>query len=601
MMEKTTINEQLQDTIDEHGSKAALSSKVDGAYQDISYAELGIRVKQLCLGLIELGVQKGDRVALLSENRPEWAMSDLAILAAGGVNVPMFSTLTPPQVEHIVRDSGAKIICVSSEKQLQKVEAFRANIDDLKKVIIFDAADSEKSSGVLTFNQVCELGEKAENGDSVYQKSRDAVTPDDLATIIYTSGTTGQPKGAMLTHNNFMSNVSACFELVGITNADVFLSFLPLAHVFERMGGHYLPLSCGATVAYAESPSTVAQNMKEVRPTIMMSVPRLYELMHEKIISAVQKGSSLKQKIFYWSVGVGEKVSQAIQQQKKPSAILGLKYGLANKLVFNKLQEATGGRLRFFVSGGAPLSKSIAEFFHAAGILILEGYGLTETSPVISVNRPDEWKFGTVGTQIAGFEVKIAEDGEILSRGPHIMQGYFNKPEETAEAIDADGWFHTGDIGEMDADGFLKITDRKKNIIVLSNGKNIAPQPIENQLTQSLYINQVMLIGDKRKSVSALIVPNFDAIKEYAAEEELDTKDIAQLIETKEIRQLIRKEIERLSTALTDFERVKMFTLLDREFTEEADEMTPTLKLKRKVILERYGNKIEKMYGGESN
>ena len=247
------------------------------------------------------------------------------------------------------------------------------------------------------------------------------------------------------------------------------------------------------------------------------------------------------------------------------------------------------------------MSKSIAEFFHAAGILILEGYGLTETSPVISVNRPDEWKFGTVGTQIAGFEVKIAEDGEILSRGPHIMQGYFNKPEETAEAIDADGWFHTGDIGEMDADGFLKITDRKKNIIVLSNGKNIAPQPIENQLTQSLYINQVMLIGDKRKSVSALIVPNFDAIKEYAAEEELDTKDIAQLIETKEIRQLIRKEIERLSTALTDFERVKMFTLLDREFTEEADEMTPTLKLKRKVILERYGNKIEKMYGGESN
>jgi long-chain acyl-CoA synthetase len=546
-------------------------------------------------------VQKGDRVALLSENRPEWAISDLAILAAGGVNVPMFSTLTPPQVEHIVRDSGAKIICVSSEKQWQKVEAFRANIDGLKLVIIFDAADSEKSDGVLTFDQVCELGEKAENGDSVYQKSRDAVTPDDLATIIYTSGTTGQPKGAMLTHNNFMSNVRACSEIVGFADADVFLSFLPLAHVFERMGGHYLPLSCGATVAYAESPSSVAQNMKEIRPTIMMSVPRLYELMHEKIISAVQKGSSLKQKIFYWSVRVGEKVSQAIQQQKKPSAILGLKYGLANKLVFNKLQEATGGRLRFFVSGGAPLSKSIAEFFHAAGILILEGYGLTETSPVISVNRPDQWKFGTVGTQIAGFEVKIAEDGEILSRGPHIMQGYFNKPEETAEAIDADGWFHTGDIGEMDADGFLKITDRKKNIIVLSNGKNIAPQPIENQLTQSLYINQVMLIGDQRKSVSALIVPNFDAIKEYAAEEELDTKDIAQLIETKEIRQLIRKEIERLSTALTDFERVKMFTLQDREFTQEADEMTPTLKLKRKVILERYGNKIEKMYGGESN
>ena len=307
MMEKTTINEQLQNTINQHGSKAALSSKVDGVYQDISYAELGIRVKHLCLGLIELGVQKGDRVALLSENRPEWAMSDLAILAAGAVNVPMFSTLTPPQVEHIVRDSGAKIICVSSEKQLQKVEAFRANIDDLKQVIIFDTTDSELSSGALTFNQVCDLGEKAENGDVVYQKSRDAVTPDDLATIIYTSGTTGQPKGAMLTHNNFMSNVRACSEIAGFANTDVFLSFLPLAHVFERMGGYYLPLSCGATVAYAEGLSQLRMNMKEVRPTIMMSVPRLYEMMHERFIRAVQEGSPLKQKIFYWSVGVGEK------------------------------------------------------------------------------------------------------------------------------------------------------------------------------------------------------------------------------------------------------------------------------------------------------
>ena len=601
MMEKTTINERLQNSISRHGSKAALSSKVDGGYQDISYDELGDRVKHLCLGLIELGVQKGDRVALLSENRPEWAVTDLAVLAAGGVNVPMFSTLTPPQVEHIVRDSGARIICVSSEKQLQKVEAFRANIDDLQQVIIFDATDAENSDGVLTFNQVRDLGEKAEDGDSVYQKARDAVTPDDLATIIYTSGTTGQPKGAMLTHNNFMFNVQACFEIVGFADEDVFLSFLPLAHIFERMGGHYLPLSCGATVAYAESPFTVAQNMKEVSPTIMMSVPRLYEMMHEKIIRAVQEGSSLKQKIFYWSVGVGEKVSQAIQQQKKPSAILGLRYGLANRLVFNKLQSATGGRLRFFVSGGAPLSKSIAEFFHAAGILILEGYGLTETSPVISVNRPDQWKFGTVGTKIEGIEVEIAEDGEILSRGPHIMQGYFNKPEDTAEAIDADGWFHTGDIGQMDADGFLSITDRKKNIIVLSNGKNVAPQPIENQLIQSRYINQVMLIGDQQKSISALIVPNFDALKEYAKEIQLGTQDVAELITARETRQLIRKEIERFSTDLADFERVKMFTLLGREFTQEADEMTPTLKLKRKVIIEKYGDKIEKMYGGESN
>ena len=596
-MEKITINEMLQNTINQYGSKAALSSKVDGAYQDITYAELGNRIKDFCLGLIALGVQKGERVALLSENRPEWAVSDLAILAAGGINVPMFSTLTPAQVEYIVKDSGAKIICVSNEKQLKKVEAFKANASDLEKVITFDSMERENGDRVLTFNQVCDLGEKVEDGDLVYQKSHEAICPEDSATIIYTSGTTGDPKGAMLTHHNFRSNAHACCGIVGFTHEEVFLSFLPLAHVFERMGGHYLPLSCGATIAYAESPFTVARNMKEVRPTVMMSVPRLYEMMHERIIRSVQEGSRVKQKIFYWSVGVGEKKSQAIQGKKKPSAILRFKYRLANKLVFNKLQEATGGRLRFFVSGGAPLPKSIAEFFHAAGILILEGYGLTETSPVICVNRPNQWKFGTVGPPIPEVEVKIAEDGEILSRGPHIMQSYFNKPQETAEVLAADGWFHTGDIGEIDEEGFLKITDRKKNIIVLSNGKNVAPQPIENQLKQSLYISQIMLIGDQRKTITALIVPNFDALKEYAKEKQLETDDVAGLIETKEIRQLFRRDIGQLSMDFADFERVKMFTLLDREFTQETDEMTPTLKLKRKIILEKYKDQIEKMYG----
>ncbi|MCZ6679084.1 MAG: long-chain fatty acid--CoA ligase [Candidatus Poribacteria bacterium] len=598
-MDRITINHTLQNTIQQHGSKAALSYKIDGAYQDISYAELGKRVKHFCLGLIELGVQKGDRVALLSENRPEWAITDLAILAAGGMNVPMFSTLTSAQVEYIVRDSGAKIICVSSEKQFQKVNAFKADVPAVQHVITFDLIEAETDEEVLTFDQVYELGRKVENGDDVYESAREAVAPDDLATIIYTSGTTGDPKGAMLTHSNFVSNVRACLEILDITHEDVFLSFLPLAHVFERMTGHYLPLTCAATVAYAESPFTVAKNMTEARPTVMASVPRLYEMMHERIIRAVREGSSIKQKIFYWSVGVGAKVSQAIQQKRKPSPILRLKAGLANKLVFKKLHAATGGRLRFFVSGGAPLPKSIAEFFHAAGILILEGYGLTETAPVISVNRPDQWKFGTVGPVIPNVEVRIAEDGEISSRGPHIMEGYFNKPEETSEAIDADGWFHTGDIGEIDSDGFLKITDRKKNIIVLSNGKNVAPQPIENQLKQSLYISQIMLIGDQRKSIAALIVPSFDAIKDYAKENQLETDDMSALIRRKEIQQLIRREINDHSTQFADFEQVRMFTLLEREFTQEAGEMTPTFKLKRRVIIEKYKDLIEKMYGGD--
>ena len=596
-MDTITINQMVQNTIQQHGSETALSHKVDKVYQDISYATLAERIKDFCLGLIELGLQKGDRVALLSENRPEWAITDLAILAGGGVTVPMFSTLTSAQVEYIVRDSGAKILCVSSERQLQKIKDWDENVPtNLQHIVLFD--DLEDDS-VRTFNQVCELGRGIENGDQVYQQASEAVTPDDLASIIYTSGTTGDPKGAMLTHSNFMSNIQAATGIVTLTPDDVFLSFLPLSHVFERMGGHYLPLSSGATIAYAESPFTIRQNMQEVRPTVMMSVPRVYEAMHERILNSVKEGSPTKQKIFHWSVGVGSKVSQAIQQKKKPSVGLSLKASLANKLVFEKLKAVTGGRLRFFVSGGAPLSKAIAEFFHAAGILILEGYGLTETSPVICVNRPDQWKFGTVGPVIPGIEVKIAEDGEILSRGPHIMQGYFNKPSDTAEAIDSDGWFHTGDIGEIDEEGFLTITDRKKNLLILSNGKNVAPQPIENQLKQSPYISEIMLLGDQRRTITALIVPNYDAIKEFAEEQQLEAEDVPALLQTQEVQRLIRGEINQYSSDFADFERVRMFTLMEKEFSEESGEMTPTLKLKRPVIMENHKAAIDQMYGDD--
>jgi long-chain acyl-CoA synthetase len=596
-MDRITINQMVQNTIGQHGSKTALSHKVDKVYQDISYATLAERIKHFCLGLTELGMQKGDRVALLSENRPEWAITDLATLAGGGVTVPMFSTLTSAQVEYIVRDSGAKILCVSSERQLQKIKDWDTNVPTgLQHIVIFDELQDDS---VRTFDQVCELGQQVENGDQAYQQASDAVEPDDLASIIYTSGTTGDPKGAMLTHSNFMSNVQAATGVVTITPDDIFLSFLPLSHVFERMGGHYLPLSSGATIAYAESLFTIRQDMQDVRPTIMMSVPRLYEGMHERILRSVKEGSPTKQKIFHWSVGVGSKVSQAIQQKKKPSPILSLKASVANKLVFEKLKAVTGGRLRFFVSGGAPLSKAIAEFFHAAGILILEGYGLTETSPVICVNRPDQWKFGTVGPMIPGIEMKIAEDGEILSRGPHIMQGYFNKPSDTAEAIDPDGWFHTGDIGEVDEEGFLTITDRKKNILVLSNGKNVAPQPIENQLKQSPYISEIMLLGDQRSTVSALIVPSFDELKEFAAEQQLEAEDIPALLQTQEVQRLIRSEINQYSADFADFERVRRFTLVAEEFSEKSEEMTPTLKLKRSVVMENHKAAIDQMYGDD--
>ncbi len=587
-----TLISLLEHSIEHYGSKPALAHKPKGGtYQDISYAELGESVHAFSKGINALGVQKDDRIAILSENRPEWAITDFATLKAGGVTVPMFSTLTAAQVGYILKDSGSKIICVSTSKQLEKVTAIRDEVPTLEQVIIFDPIEGETPEDVIQFEAVCEL--EGEETDA-------AATEDDIATIIYTSGTTGDPKGVMLTHANFIFNLQACKSLIDVSDADVLLSFLPLSHVFERLGGHYVPLFSGAKIAYAESTFTVAQNMGEVAPTVMLSVPRLYETMHDRILRAVQEGSPLKQKIFHWGVSVGSAVSSAIQQGKKPSAILQLQQNIANKLVFAKLKAATGGRLRFFVSGGAALPQAIAEFFHAAGILILEGYGLTETSPVISMNHPEGWKFGTVGMPVPGIEVQIAEDGEILTRGPHVMKGYFNNESATAEVIDGENWFHTGDIGIIDADGFVKITDRKKNIIVLSNGKNVAPQPIESELVQSPFINQILLVGNERKNLAALIVPNFDALKTWAAENGVATDDLSTMLKTREVQQLIQSEIRSRSTDFADFEQVRRFTLLEKEFSQEEDEMTPTLKLKRNVIIARYGDAIEEMYPEDS-
>ena len=590
-----TLVSMFEQSVQSYGNKPALAHKPKGGtYQDISYAELGESVNAFCKGLNTLGVQKGDRIAIVSENRPEWAISDFGILKAGAVNVPMFSTLTAAQVAYILNDSGAKIICVSTKDQLEKVIAIRDEVSSLEQIVVYDEMEDEMPAGVSQFVDVCNQSKET---DSPIESDTDE---DEIATIIYTSGTTGNPKGVMLTHANFLSNFKACKSLIDVGETDVLLSFLPLSHVFERLGGHYVPLFSGAKIAYAESTFTVAQNMQEVSPTVMLSVPRLYETMHDRVLRAVQAGSSLKQKIFHWGVSVGSAVSSAIQQGKKPSAILQLKQSIADKLVFAKLKAATGGQLRFFVSGGAALPQSIAEFFHAAGILILEGYGLTETSPVISMNHPAKWKFGTVGAPVPGVEVQIAEDGEILTRGPHVMKGYFNNEDATTEVIDGEDWFHTGDIGIIDDDGFIKITDRKKNIIVLSNGKNVAPQPIESQLVQSPFIDQIMLVGNERKNVAALIVPNFDVLKSWASENDVDASDIPDMLKTREVQQLMQSEIRERLTDFADFEQVRRFALLEKEFSQEEDEMTPTLKLKRNVIIQKYGDVIEGMYPEES-
>ena len=593
---KNTINQAFLDTVERRGDYPALKSKIDGTYQPTTYNQLADQVKNFALGLRELGLSFGDRAAMLAENSERWAVADLGILSLGAVNVPMFYTSTSAQVSYIVQDSGSKIICVSTKRQLEKVKSFFDQVTELEKVIIFDDLDDLDDPHTLTFNQVVGIGKKIENGQQIYREASYLVEPDNIATIIYTSGTTGNPKGSILTHDNLMSNVKSGLSILEIDPDDQFLSFLPLSHVFERMAGYYIPIYRGACISYAQSPLTVRENMGEVCPTVMASVPRLYEMMHDRILKQVRSASAIRQKIFHWAVDVGRKVSAMKQKGRNPGLILSQQAALADKLVFNKLKAVTGGQLRFFVSGGAPLPQSIAEFFHAAGILILEGYGLTETSPVISVNTLDSFKFGSVGKPIPGVEVVIAGDGEILTRGPHVMMGYHNKPEQTAESIDEEGWFHTGDIGHFDEEGFLRITDRKKNILVLSNGKNVAPQPIENAIKQSSYINQIMLLGDNQKTVAALVVPDFDSVKSFAQEQGISTSSLSDLLTDKSIIQLIKKEISQYTSDFSDFEQVRQFHLIDREFTAETDEMTPTLKLKRNVIMKNFADQINQIY-----
>ncbi len=596
-MTATTLPQMFLNTVDEHGSKIALMNKVAGQYQGFTYREFGDRVKNFALGLASLGVKKGDRIALLSENRPEWAISDLAILSLGAINVPIYPSLIPKQIEYILNDSEAKVIITSISEQTNKIQEIITDLPVLKYIVHIDSPASF-AKNMIPFADVSEKGQKFEKENTnFYANTVASIKADDPCGIIYTSGTTGNPKGVVLTHNNFLSNVKGGIATLRIGSDDIFLSFLPLCHVFERMAGHFCPLCVGATIAYAESIDTVAQNLGEVKPTIMTSVPRFFEKMYNRVLENAAAGGAAKKKIFNWALKTGDKFSK-VQDKNKVGGFLKFKHNLATKLVFSKLQERVGGRLRFFVSGGAPLSKEIGEFFYSAGIKILEGYGLTESSPVIAVNLEEKFKFGTVGPALkaGGVEIKIAEDGEVLTRGPHVMKEYYKKPAETKEVIDENGWLHTGDIGFLDEDGFLTITDRKKNIIVTSGGKNIAPAPIENTILTSPLIEQILIIGDKRKFISALIVPNFEMIKNYAEENKIQYQNEEELVQNQKINQLISNEINRLSADLARYEQIKAFRLLPKVFTIQDDELTPTLKIKRKFVEQKFADLIESMY-----
>jgi long-chain acyl-CoA synthetase len=593
-----TLTRLFFDAVARHDKPDALQVKVDGVYHPISSRTLADRVRRLALGLHELGVKPGERVAIFSENCPEWALADYACLTASLTDVPLYPNLPSEQAAYIIRDSGAVAIFVRDAAEAAKIAEARATCPALRTVITFAA---ERHAGVdRTIAEVEQLGEGVDDDArrAAYRERALAVQPDDLATLIYTSGTTGQPKGVMLTHDNLYSNVMAATLAIPFEGKDTGLSFLPLSHIFERMAGHYLMFHVGCSIAYAESIDTVPLDLQTVRPTLVLSVPRLYEKMYARVLENALSGGAIKKRIFFWARRVAERWADVKLAGGEPAGALALQYRIAQKLVFSKLQARTGGRLRYFVSGGAPLAPEINKFFYAAGLVILEGYGLTETSPVIAVNTPANFRIGSVGKPVAGVEVTIAADGEILTRGPHVMKGYYNKPEATAEAIDAEGWFHTGDIGEL-RDGFLAITDRKKDIIVTAGGKNIAPQPIENTIKTNKYVSQAVLIGDKRKFPVVLVVPNWDQLEKYATYKNIIWTDRAQLLAMPTIRAKMEKEVLGQLHGLARFEMPKKIALLEHDFSIERGELTPTLKVKRRVIDKSYKTVIDALYADE--
>jgi long-chain acyl-CoA synthetase len=590
-----TLGQLFLNTVKSYPKDDLMLYKKEGQYTPISTAEFGDRVKYLSLGLRDLGFEAGDKLIILSDNRPEWVITDFACLCLGGITVPIYTSLVSEQIKYIIDNSDAKIVVVSDPTLWENVEPLRGELTKVAHYITF--AD-EPPQGVLRFAEVIERGQRIDKENpEIFERTIHSVRPDDVASIIYTSGTTGIPKGVMLTHANFVSNVKAAAEILFFSDKDYVLSWLPLSHVLERMVT-FTYLFKGCSIGYAESIETVPDNLLEIKPHIMVSVPRFFEKVYSKVMDNVLSSSGLKKKIFFWAVKTGREVSRKKLLNQPVTGFLKFKHNLAHKLVFAKIIEKTGGRTRFFVSGGAPLSQDIAEFFHAMGLVVLEGYGLTETSPLISVNTFENMRFGSVGKPAPKIEVKIAEDGEILAKGPNIMKGYYKMEEETKDAFD-EGWFCTGDIGHIDQDGFLVITDRKKDLIVTAGGKNVAPQPIENQLKTNPYITNAVVIGDKKKFICALVVPEFEKLEEYAKFNDIPFEDRSRLVNDERVMNFMQSEVERSTPSLSSYEKIKKIALLDRDFEIDRGEITPTLKVKRNIIEDKYEGIIQSLYREE--
>ncbi|ALC15739.1 long-chain acyl-CoA synthetase (AMP-forming) [Desulfuromonas soudanensis] len=573
------------------GGRTALRRKEGGSYRDIPWADVESSIRAYALALLAGEVAPGDRVAIMAPNAPEWLYADMAAMACGALSVPVYHTEGIDTLLHILRDSESRLLFLYSPLLATELAEHLDALPDLEKVVLLIGEHSHPS--IFTLKEFLQEG-RGEN-EAELEERLAAGDPEKPASIVYTSGTTGLPKGVVLSHRNFLSNIEACLQLFDIGPNDQCLSFLPLSHVFERMAGYYLMLHQGTVIAYAENFDSVPHNLAEIGPTVVISVPRLYEKMYARIMERVLAGSMVKKQLFFGALKACRSLVRTELSGDSPSLSQRLLAKISRAGVFSKLKTPLGGKLRFFVSGGAPLGAEIAEFFLAAGIPIYEGYGLTETSPVIAANTPEALRLGTVGRPIPGTEVRIADDGEILVKGPGVFAGYWKRPEETAEAF-VDGWFKTGDIGEIDADGFLAITDRKKDLIVTAGGENVAPQNIENLLKTDKYIANSMVYGDKKPFLTALLVPNFDNLEKYARYKKIDFLNHCDLVSHPRVLDLVRRRVDALQQNRPSFGRVKRFTLLSRDFSGEEGEVTPTLKVKRKVVAKHFHKVLDDMY-----
>ncbi len=592
-----SIPQMLQICAKQYADRPAISYKKSGTYLSLNYQQFYTRVLMVARGLRKAGIQPGDKVAIFSENRAGWVLADLGIQCALGVSVPIYATNTGAQAAYVINHSGSKIVFVSSRMQYDKLLAVRDQISQVELVISFERFLGERNLPVYTLYQLSEISHPIKELEKQQIEEQVAsVGPDDLITIIYTSGTTGQPKGVMLTQRNVAINAWYGLQRAGeIGMSGTFLSFLPLSHVLERSAGYYAVMMSGGHIAFADDVSKVVENILEVKPTAMVSVPRLFEKIYSRIYENIHLLSPAKRQMFHKAVEVGRQYVYLKYVERQPTGLLGLKYKIYDKLIFRKIRKRFGGSLKFFISGGAPLDKTINEFMWIIGLPVFEGYGLTETSPAVTLNSLDEVRFGSVGRPLAETEFKLADDGELLIKGPQVMRGYYRNEQATADAF-VDGWFKSGDIARIDEEGYIYIIDRKKEIIVTAGGKNIAPQPLENTLKLDKYISQVYIHGDKKPYLVAILTPNLERLIEFAHGQQIEYLGVDDLVENKLIQELFAERIDLFNENLPSYETIKKFVILPREFSTEGGELTPTMKLKRKVIYTMYKDKIEQLY-----